>query len=200
MPTRRSVFFAPLLVATLACVTGCAAAAPAEEPERESATPAATRAPTPGPTPIGTAEPATEEQIAAAMAEREAFIREQGLPLDGSPLVAVTPAQRAFIAEQRAYVESQGGTWDAQSESLSLALTADACETAILNYHRVDASVLQVHVASSPLFTAIIPGDLAEPERLTAERNVASIMVFGTGFLCPDDASGWQQAFAETYG
>ena len=37
-------------------------------------------------------------------------------------------------------------------------------------------------------------------EREAGERNLVSIMVFGTGFICPDDAPGWEAAFDEVYG
>lgn len=134
------------------------------------------------------------------LAERDAFVREQGLPLDGTPLVAVTPAQQDFIAQQRAFVEGQGGTWDAHSGSLALALAADACETSILNAHRMDATIFQGRIESSPLFATIIPADRTGADRRAAEQNVASVMVFGAGFLCPADRTQWQEAFREVYG
>lgn len=139
------------------------------------------------------------DEYADAFAERDAFIAAQQLPLDGSLLVATTDAQKEFIAEQRAYIEQQGGTWSPELESVALALTADACETAILNLHEVELTTLETHVASSPLFAQLIADDLSEDERRAAERNVASVMVFGTGFLCPDDAEQWESAFTAAY-
>ena len=126
-------------------------------------------------------------------------MEEQQLPLDGSALVAVTDAQKQFISEQRAYAESQGVEWSAWQESFYLALTADACETSILNGHEVDADRLAMHVESSPLFARVLSG-LSKADRATGEQNVASAMVFGTRFLCPADAPQWEQAFEERYG
>lgn len=153
--------------------------------------------------------PGTEESLAAtpeptdggfadAFAERDAFIEAQGLPLDGSLLVAVTPEQKELIRQQKEYVESQGATWTPQDESTTLALSADACETSILNEHELDAMLFQTHVTTSPLVTAILESVSAE-QRPAAERNVISLAVFGTQFLCPDDAPQWQAAFDEVY-
>ncbi|MFB9310006.1 hypothetical protein BJY17_000539 [Agromyces hippuratus] len=153
------------------------------------------------PRPTETAVPTPDEgdEYADAFAERDAFIAAQQLPLDGSLLVATTDAQKEFIAEQRAYIEQQGGTWSPELESTALALAADACETAILNQHEVELMTLETHVATSPLFAQLIADDLAEDERRAAERNVASVMVFGTGYLCPDDAEQWEAAFTAAY-
>lgn len=124
---------------------------------------------------------------------------EQQLPTDGSDLVAVTEAQKQFISEQRAYLESQGVEWTAQHESIYLALAADACETSILNGHDIDATRFSLHVQSSPLFRALLEG-VGEDEVAAGEKNLASVMVFGTGFLCPEDAPQWDAAFRELYG
>lgn len=150
--------------------------------------------------PVDPADGADAASIDDPLAERQEFFEDQQLPLDGTPLVAVTPAQKEFISQQRAYVEGQGSTWSAQDENIALALAADACETAILNSHRVDASTLQTHVATSPLFAAILPKDADAATLAAGERNVASVMVFGTSFLCPDDAPAWQSAYSEVYG
>lgn len=146
-----------------------------------------------------TPTPDVVDGLTGALAERDAFIEAQQLPLDGSPLVATTDAQKQFIAEQRAFVESQGAAWSAQSENLALALTADACETSILNAHSIDLVAFQTHVETSPLFAAVIPEEIVGDERTAAERNVASVMVFGTGFLCPADAEQWESAFTTAY-
>ena len=134
-----------------------------------------------------------------AMQEHGRFMDEQQLPTDGSPLVAVTPEQQQFVSEQRSHVESQGGTWTPQDESIILALTADACEAAILSFHEPTAIVLNTHVASSPLFQELIPEELSEDERLQAEASMADIMIYGMQYLCPDDFSGWAAVFAEVY-
>lgn len=200
---RRPLVLVLTLAAVLAGTTACL---PLPSPLGSDE---AAGAPTPAPTvdefpTAGPGDDATSAPDAGALedsfTERDDFFREQQLPLDGSPLVAVTPAQKEFIAQQRAYVESQGASWSAQDESITLALAADACETAILNGHLVDASTLEGHVASSPLFAAILPTD-ADAETLAAgERNLASVMVFGTSFLCPDDAPAWEAAYTEVYG
>jgi hypothetical protein len=140
------------------------------------------------------------DDLGDAFAEREKFFEEQQLPLDGTPLVAVTPEQKEFIAEQKAYVEEQGVAWTAQDESLSLALAADACETAILNDHAVDADLLRTHVATSPLFAQLVPADLQGDDRTYAEAPLASVMVFGATFLCPDDGDAWITAYQAVYG
>lgn len=153
--------------------------------------------PTVDPSPTETA--AGGEEWDDVFAERDAFIEAQGLPLDGSPLVAVTPEQKEFIRQQREYVESQGATWTAQDESTALALTADACETSILNKHQLDESLLQTHVATSPLISALL-GESTGEQRAMGERNVVSVAVFGTQFMCADDAPQWQAAFEAVYG
>jgi hypothetical protein len=67
----------------------------------------------------------------------------------------------------------------------------DACETSILNGHNVDVGVFRSHVATSPLIAAVAGDDAA------AQAGVVDIMVYGTGFLCPDDAPQWEAAMAE---
>lgn len=140
-------------------------------------------------------EPTDEgDAFADAFAERDAFLAAQQQPLDGSSLVAKTPEQLALVAEQRAYVESQGGQWTAEVETLTLALTLDACETSILNNHEVNVDVLRAHVTTSPLIAAVSGGDPATID------GAVSIMVFGTGFICPEDAPQWDAAWAESGG
>lgn len=155
---------------------------------------------TSSPAPDDEAGPATGDDVDSAFAERERFFEEQQLPLDGTPLVAVTPAQKQFVAEQKDYAAQQGIEWTARDESLSLALVADACETAILSYHDVDAMTLQAHVATSPIFAQLVPADLEGSERAAAEAPIASLMVYGTTFLCPDDSDAWIDAYTEVYG
>jgi hypothetical protein len=132
------------------------------------------------------------------LAEQEQFLEDQQLPLEGSPLSAVTPEQKQFIEEQRTHVESQGGVWTPEVETLTLALTADACETAILNYHESDTSTVQAHIATSPLFLTI-PQDLTADEREQAEASMAEIMVYGMQHMCPADFPDWRDAVIELY-
>lgn len=140
------------------------------------------------------------DDVSDVFAEREEYFREQQLPMDGTPLVAVTTAQKQFIAEQRAYVEQQGSTWTSTDESLALALAGDACETAILSRHQVDATTMNTHVATSPLFAQLIPSDVQGAARTQAEKPIASVMVFGATFMCPADGDKWVAAYQEVYG
>ncbi len=137
--------------------------------------------------------------LADAFAERDRFMRDQQMATDGSPLVAVTAAQKDFIAQQRAHIEAQGLQWTAQHESVYLALAADACETSILNAHDITAFTAQTHISSSPLFQALLQG-LEGSQRAAGEQNLVSVMVFGTGFLCPGDAPQWEAVYRELYG
>ncbi|WP_022871061.1 hypothetical protein [Yaniella halotolerans] len=134
-----------------------------------------------------------------ALAERDQFMEDQQLPLDGSQLSAVTPEQQQFIEEQRTHVEQQGGVWSPEAESLTLALTADACETAILNNHDTDASTVQMHIDTSPLFMNQIPESLPEAEREQAQMSMADIMVYGMQHMCPEDFQQWSDAVQELH-
>lgn len=140
-------------------------------------------------------QPAVED----ALAERDQFMEDQQLPLDGSPLSAVTPAQKQFIEEQRTHVEEQGGVWTPEAESVTLALTADACETAILNNHDTDASTVQMHIDTSPLFGSQLPESLPEAQRAQAEMSMADIMVYGMQHMCPNDFQQWSEAVMELH-
>ena len=133
------------------------------------------------------------------LAERDQFLEDQQLPLDGSPLSATTPEQQQFVEEQRTHVESQGGDWTPEAESLTLALTADACETAILNQHDVDATTVEIHIASSPLFLNQIPDHLTDAEKAQTEVGMADIMIYGMQHMCPADFPQWRDAVAELY-
>ncbi|MBP6685228.1 MAG: hypothetical protein KA158_07380, partial [Leucobacter sp.] len=135
----------------------------------------------------------------AALAERDQFLIDQGLKLDGTPLVAQTEAQKEFIAGERAYAESQGVVWSPEIESTYLALGMDACETSILQGHRVTQDTLSVHVASSPLFAMMLPAEVTGEERRVGERNAAAKMVSGVSFICPADTTQWVEAFDEVY-
>ena len=137
--------------------------------------------------------------IEAALAERDRFIKDQQLPMDGSHLSAVTPEQKQFVAEQRAHIESHGEAWTQDYETTILALTGDACESAILSFHDVDTTAVQMHIASSPLFLGMIPENLSDAEHEQAEASMAEIMVYGMQHMCPADYPQWAQAVIELY-
>ncbi|WP_150956577.1 hypothetical protein [Microbacterium testaceum] len=190
-PLLLSAILTAVLLATTACIP-----LPSPLPP-DAAASASDAAQSPAPEESTTVEP---DDVGDVFAEREEYFREQQLPMDGSPLVAVTPAQKEFIAEQRAYVEQQGSTWTSADENLALALAGDACETAILNRHQVDATTLNTHVATSPLFAQLVPSDLQGAARMQAEKPIASVMVFGATFMCPEDGDAWVAAYREVYG
>lgn len=178
--SRRVAFGASLLLAAL-LTAGCSADQLAGgAPGAGDPTPSASEAsPTPSP---------------EVLAERDRFIAAQGQPQDGSLPTAKTPEQQAFLAQEKAYIESQGGTWDAVYDGVALAMTLDACETSILNRHEVTPDIARLHIDSSPLMQKISVGDAA------ATQGLASIMVSGTRFLCPDDAAQWEAGFTAIYG
>lgn len=175
-----------LAVGLSGCFAGAIAAGSDAKPQR-------TASPSPAP---------TFEQLAGmdeVLAERDAFMKAQQLPVGGTALVATTDAQKQFIAEQSAFVLSQGGQWGPQDETISLALASDACETAILNKHEIDVELLDSHVMSSPMFKALVPADTPSEQRTRYERSVASVMIFGTKFMCPADYDPWLNAFQTRY-
>lgn len=184
----------PLLALTAvgalcAGLAGCAVTPPSPPAASSSAD-------APTPSPVETTAPDAGATIPGedAFAEREAFFAAQGQPRDGSLPTPQTPEQQRFVDEQRAYVEAQGGQWDEFYDGVALAAALDACETSILNAHAVSTDTARTHIATSPLIAQIAQGDPA------AEQGLASIMVFGTGFLCPADAPQWEAAFGEIYG
>ena len=194
-PLVLSLTLAAVLLATTACIPLPSPLGPDGAEGRPTSAPDAAQSPAPEES--TTVDP---DDVGDVFAEREEYFREQQLPMDGSPLVAVTPAQKEFIAEQRAYVEQQGSTWTATDESLALALAGDACETAILNRHQIDATTMSTHVATSPLFAQLVPSDLQGAARTQAEKPIASVMVFGATFMCPADGEQWLAAYQEVYG
>jgi hypothetical protein len=184
MTARQLRFAAPLALAALLALSGCSLLPSSEKADAEAS---------PSPTPTASAAPSasTSDGIDDALIERDEFFQaQQQIPGEGE-LVARTDAQLQLVARQREYVESQGVTWSAELESITLALGLDACETSILNGHTVDVGVFQSHVATSPLISALAGDDSA------AQSGVVEIMVYGTGFLCPDDAPQWESAAAE---
>lgn len=151
--------------------------------------------PAPSTEPSPTADP-TEDPgsgVGDALVEREEFMRTQKQPTDGSLLVAKTPEQRDFIAEAKQYVESNGGVWDAQTESYALALTLDACETSILNGHAVDEMTVRTHATTSPLLAALTQG-APEEQRAALTSGLMNLAVTGIGHVCPADVDQWQSA------
>ncbi|GEB45629.1 hypothetical protein DEU35_2685 [Microbacterium sp. AG157] len=194
-PLVLSLTLAAVLLATTACIPLPSPLGPDGAAGLPTSVPDDAQTPAPG-----ESTSVAPDDVSDVFAEREEYFREQQLPMDGSPLVAVTPAQKEFIAEQRAYVEQQGSTWTSTDENLALALAGDACETAILNRHRVDATTLNTHVATSPLFAQLIPSDLQGAARTQAEKPIASVMVFGATFMCPADGDAWVAAYKEVYG
>lgn len=166
---------------------------PAKTPA--TAEPAPTLEPSPSSEPTPDAEP-TEEPgsgIGDALAEREEFMRTQDQPMDGSLLVAKTPEQKAFVAEAKEYIEGSGGVWDAQTESYALALTLDACETSILNGHKIDENTVRTHATTSPLLAALIQGVPAE-QKAGVTSGLMNLAVTGVGHVCPADQGQWKDS------
>lgn len=195
--TALSALLAAGLAAGLA-LSGCSLAEPAPSPTSSSKPTPDASAPTSKPGESAESGDGTVD-MAAALAERDRFISDQGLPLDGSLLTAQTDPQRAFIAAERAFVESQGGAWSAEAESTYLALAMDACETSILQGHRVTTDTFTVHVGTSPLFAALIPEQVTGEERRVGERNTAAKMVAGVSYVCEADLAQWVAAYDEVY-
>lgn len=187
--TARTRPLTALAVTGVVMLLASACASTPEQAETPRAAESTSAAPTPVSTPDATSDAAPAD--GDVLAERDRFIADQQQPLGEPLLSAKTPAQQQLVAEQRAHVESQGGQWSPQAESVTLALGLDACETSILNGHVVDANTFETHVATSPLIQQVG----TTPEALDG---AVSIMVFGTGFLCPDDAPQWESAWQET--
>lgn len=185
MHVRHARLALPIALASLIALSGCALLPSPGRPDTEAS-------PRPSISPTPTASDAEAGSgTADALAERdEFFTAQQQIPGEGE-LVAKTDAQKELVTNQREYLESQGATWTSELESITLALALDACETSILNGHDVDVDTFRAHVATSPLIAALAGEDTA------AQAGVVSIMVYGTGFICPDDAPQWQAAASE---
>lgn len=128
-----------------------------------------------------------------AFAERDQFLADQQQPLDGSLLSAKTPEQKEFIADARSFLEDSGGEWDAQTESIALALTLDACETSILNGHDIDTDTVRLHAATDPILAAILTS-ASDEERIQTTTSLMNLTVTGTSFICPADHEQWASA------
>lgn len=206
----KKIFLASAMITGL-LLSGCSSpeAAPPEpekstseaeisESEQDNQDVAEISGPEPEPTESGGDVP-EQDDMEAALAEREQFHKDQQLPLDGSLLSASTPEQQQFVDEQRAHIEAQGGAWSPELENLTLALTGNACETAILNHHDADASTVESYIASSPLIMGSIPESLTAAEREQAEASMAEIAVYGMQYMCPADYEQWRDAVVELY-
>ncbi|MFS0714723.1 hypothetical protein ABC195_12645 [Microbacterium sp. 2P01SA-2] len=186
----RTVALASLAVAGVLVLAGCS---PADRSASADSTPAPTAS---APEASGDATPDAGDDAAVdgdVLAERDAFIAAQQQPVGQATLTAKTPAQQELVAQQRAHLEANGGQWSEQAETVTLALGLDACETSILNGHEIDVTSFRTHVVTSPLIQSLAVDD-------ASREGSVSIMVFGTRFLCPDDAPQWEQAWTEAAG
>lgn len=125
--------------------------------------------------------------------ERDEFMKAQQQPVGDEVLTAVTPEQKELVAEARAHVEQKGEIWDEEQESLVLVLALNACETSILNGHDINESTVQMHVATSPVLTALLQG-ATEEQRVSAVTGLMNLTVTGTTYLCPADSEQWSSA------
>ena len=186
----RAVILVAAVLAGAIALAGCtpaaddASSAPGPTPTVSASGPSAAETP-------GAGDDATVD--GDVLAERDAFIDAQQQPVGQPTLTAKTPAQQELVAQQRAHLEANGGQWSEQAETVTLALGLDACETSILNGHEIDVSSFRTHVVTSPLIQSLAVDD-------ASREGAVSIMVFGTRFLCPDDASQWEQAWTEAGG
>lgn len=139
-----------------------------------------------------------ESLLESAFVERDQFFEEQQVAPGEMLPKAATQEQRDFIESQRDLTIDSGGEWREDLEQVALALTFDACETAILNSHDVDVLVLESHLATSPLYQLLLEGNSGD-EREALEVNLISIMVHGTSFLCPADYDQWFDAAMALY-
>lgn len=129
------------------------------------------------------------------LAERKQFMADQRLPLDGSMLKPVTQAQKDYIAELTKQYSALGLTIGEQDVSIALALSADACETSILNGHEVSEFIVRTHAATSPLIAAITK-DTDPTKKAVAVNGLMKTAVLGVNYMCPADHAQWSEAFA----
>ena len=135
-------------------------------------------------------EPDSGSEFSDVFAEREQFMIDQQLPLDGSLLQAVTPEQHEFVQVMKQQFATNGVEFTKNDESVVLALAADACETAILSSHDSTDFVLRGHAITSPLI-AEITKNLDEPTKSQAIDNLMYTAATGMSYMCPADADGW---------
>lgn len=174
----RPLALAALVALTLALSSGCAAGA--------QAPPAASQTAAPPPAASPPAQAPAAEDLDARFAEREAFFIAQRRFLEDGPPRAETPEQRAFVG---ALDERGEAPLTAEEEAFWLALTLDACETAILNGHVLSAGAALAYVRGSPL--------LARWEDPAEKDQALALMLEGTTYLCPDDTAAWRGALDE---
>lgn len=190
--TRTTVALAALAFAAITMV-GCSGTPDAASKPTTQRTSSAAPAPSPSATSTGGSD------TADVFAERDAFFAAQGFTTGTGPLKAKTEAQKALVQAQKEWTKQKGGVWDDRTESVLLALGSDACETGILNHHRIDGSTLKSLIVSSPLTAQLIPKDAAPDKAALYERNIASMSVFSASYLCPADKQAWAAAFAAAY-
>lgn len=169
-----------------------AACSPGTQPETTSLPPAVT-------SPPATGQADGSVDLEAAFAERDRFFADQMQPLDGSPLTAQTDEQGAFILSEKEFVESNGLAWSQEAETMYLALALDACEASILQGHEITDELFMLHLATSPLFAALVPDEVVGEQRRNGERNSAAKMVAGVSYLCKEDLPQWLDAYNRVY-
>lgn len=172
---------------------------PGSQKESAPAPEETTLAPAPAQTPAPSAPASSGPNLSGAFKERDQFFQDQRLPMDGSPLKAVTPKQKEFIARMDSEYTKLGATWSDQDESIALALTSDACETSILNSHNLDETSVRTHVSTSPLIGSLV-GQAAPEQKGQATNGLAKTLVIGTEYMCPADHPQWQAAFDSVNG
>lgn len=151
-----------------------------------------------GPTVQGQALEEQEADLTEAFEERDRFFSDQQAP-PGKPLAGpVTAPQREFIDSQREHIVNNGGEWNEMTEQITLALTFDACESAILNLHQIDTSTLGIHIATSPLFE-MLTQEHPEEQRKHIEASLLSTALYGMSYICPTDYDQWFDAAAQLY-
>ena len=119
--------------------------------------------------------------------------------IDGSLFSAKTPEQTAFVEDYRNRAMSQGATLNPELEHTILTLAIDACGAAIMNNHSIVTEHVKIHIASSWVFEDLVSPELSGDARTARERSLASVMVRGMHFLCPDDYPQWKAAYDELY-
>jgi hypothetical protein len=183
-----------ILSAIVIALSGCAPRVPTavEHTEEPYAATSATKSAT-------KQAPQQYYEVLDPLQEREEFMKAQRLPLDGTPLTAQTEEQKEYIRTQREHVLTNGGEWSKQDETFALALAADACETAILSSHDVNADKVETHIHTSPLFQSLAPEGMNNLPNNAAIMGGASIMIYGMYYMCPADYAQWQNAFEELF-
>lgn len=135
---------------------------------------------------------------AEAFAEREQFFIDQNVT-PGAEVSATTPEQKTFIGRQREYMEANGVTWNPQIENFYLALSLNACETSILNAHKIDQSGYENYFMTSPLLADALKG-LSGDQLTSASKNVEEVVIFGMSYVCPGDVNDWSTVYQKLHG